>query len=428
MILPKNEKVVIIGAGCFGVSTACHLLQRGYTDVTVLDRSTTLPAPDAASNDLNRIVRSSYDDRFYSELAREAISSWRDREKWGDSYHESGVAVLGTSSDLKAGTYTDESYKNDIALGASVKLLENSDVIRSIFPPQVRTGAFEQSAGYLNHEGGWANAGQGLAVLIDRVKALNGKIFSGMNVTKVVQEDGKTTGVQCNDGTVFNASLVIVASGSWTPSAFPELDLGRVCLATGQCVAMIQLSESEADIYRDCPVVLDFSSGFYVFPPNEGNIVKMAIHAAGYTYFDEPNGTISTPRTITSDPARGLLIPKTALRDLRVQLRKVYPDLAEKPLLGTRLCWYNDSPDGNWVIGRHPKDDSLVIATAGSGHAYKFLPVIGRLVADLIEDKLDTQLVEKFSVDRQVLKVDLSRTGAPVKLDLNDLYQPEDLL
>lgn len=54
MIHPKNESILIVGAGCFGVSTAYHLLQRGYTNVTVVDRAETLPAPDGASNDLNR--------------------------------------------------------------------------------------------------------------------------------------------------------------------------------------------------------------------------------------------------------------------------------------------------------------------------------------------------------------------------------------
>ena len=128
---------------------------------------------------------------------------------------------------------------------------------------------------------------------------------------------------------------------------------------------MVQLSQKEAEIYKDCPVVLDFSSGFYIFPvslhlkdastvaflirrgygqPNEANIVKMAIHSAGYTYFDEANGqgTISTPRTLTSDPVRGLFIPKSVVRDLRMHLKNVYPDLAEKPFSGTRLCWYEN--------------------------------------------------------------------------------------
>jgi len=50
----QRQRVVIIGAGCFGLSTAYHLLIRGYTNITILDRSTVLPAPDASSNDINR--------------------------------------------------------------------------------------------------------------------------------------------------------------------------------------------------------------------------------------------------------------------------------------------------------------------------------------------------------------------------------------
>src|SRR6266849_3602130 len=57
MVISRNDPVVIVGAGCFGISTAYHLLQRGFTDVTVLDRSERLPAPDAASTDLNKSER-----------------------------------------------------------------------------------------------------------------------------------------------------------------------------------------------------------------------------------------------------------------------------------------------------------------------------------------------------------------------------------
>jgi sarcosine oxidase/L-pipecolate oxidase len=57
MVVSRNESIVIVGAGCFGISTAYHLLQRGFTDVTVLDRSERLPAPDAASTDINKSER-----------------------------------------------------------------------------------------------------------------------------------------------------------------------------------------------------------------------------------------------------------------------------------------------------------------------------------------------------------------------------------
>lgn len=57
--LTPSSKIVIIGSGCFGVSTALHLLRRGYKDVTILDRSPILPAPDAASTDINKSEQTS---------------------------------------------------------------------------------------------------------------------------------------------------------------------------------------------------------------------------------------------------------------------------------------------------------------------------------------------------------------------------------
>ncbi|TFK74011.1 FAD dependent oxidoreductase [Pluteus cervinus] len=487
MVLP-DEQIVIVGAGCFGISTAYHLFQRGFTDVTVLDRSPTLPAPDAASNDFNRIVRSSYSDRFYTKLAREAIRSWKKVEEWGDSYHESGVLVLGCAEEpVQVGsapiarnsstpnpsqsptipvpadepgqiptsrtTYTDQSYANDLELGANLVRLESLEAIRgSAFPPGVRIGSshvrgsldnnvdggtVSVNSGYLNHDGGWANAGKGLNLLTNRVVDLGGKLFPGCNVVDLVigqrneEEQPKIVGVKCADGAVFNAAVVIIATGSWTPSAFPGLELNKCCLATGQCIGMIQLTASEAELYKACPVVLDFRSGFYIFPPNEENVVKMAIHSKGYTH---TIGAVSTPRTVTSDPQGGLRIPKVALKALRNNLRELYPDLAGKPFISTRLCWYNDSPDGDWIIGPHPKYAGIFMATAGSGHAYKFLPVIGRLVADSIQACMEPGLARKFAVDREHMHGDLSRAPSiaetrdgPEELNLDELCTIEDL-
>lgn len=142
-----------------------------------------------------------------------------------------GVLVLGSPE--SGGTYVDESYKNDVALGTKVKLLNDGNAIRSTFPSHTPTADFAGCAGYLNRSSGWADAGQGTSMLLDEVKALNGKVLPGMNVTRILREGGQTTGVECSDGTVFDAALVILAAGSWTPSTFPELDLSRICLATG---------------------------------------------------------------------------------------------------------------------------------------------------------------------------------------------------
>ncbi|KAJ6497714.1 FAD dependent oxidoreductase [Mycena sanguinolenta] len=423
----RNGKILIVGAGCFGLSTALALLKRGWTDVTVIDRSSMLPAPDGASNDINRIVRTSYSDDFYSKLAFDAIREWRTRDKWHDAYHESGVLVLGSGSGTD---YAHKAYLHDQDMGLRVVPLDSQAALHQVFPPQAHLGTFGNRTGYLNRDGGWANAGQGIRCIMDQVTALNGKIIPGKDVVELIQHGQKTTGVRCSDGTVFGElELIVIATGSWTGSAFPDLPMGKIFQATGQCISMVQLTPEEGDAYRECPVVLDFASGFYIFPPTEQNVVKIATHSAGYVQSVGAN-KISTPRTITSDPDNGLLIPKSNVKELRDGLRKIYPALAEKPFVATRMCWYNDSFDDDWVIGYHPESDkSLMFATAGSGHAYKFLPVIGRLVADAIEDKLSPELIAKFALDRTPNKFGERRDQlGRQELDLSQLCSPEDLL
>ncbi|KAI0302378.1 FAD dependent oxidoreductase [Multifurca ochricompacta] len=426
----KHESVIVVGAGCFGISTAYHLLQRGFTDVTVIDRSETLPAPDAASTDINKVVRTSYSDIFYTRLARDAIEEWKKTEEWGDTYRESGVLVSGSSDERP---YASKAYINDLTLGVRTVKLDSGDAARAVFPANVKTGiSFERSLGYLNLDSGWALAAQGVEKLMARVITLGGKVVSGMAVVGLMREDGRTSGVRLADGSSISARLVVIASGSWTASTFPELNLGESCLSTGQTIAHIKLTEVEAAPYRNVPVVLDFQSNFYVFPPNDDNIIKFGLHNSGvvhYTHGGTEKKIVSTPRTVSSHGDDGLRVPQSSLKRLRSSLRDVYPDLADKAFTSTRLCWYTDSPDGDWVIGYYPSDTGLFLATSGSGHAYKFLPVIGRIIADAIEGTLDPVIAQKFATDRKHLTFDQSRgLLRPLDLATEQLCLPEDLL
>ncbi|KIY50276.1 FAD dependent oxidoreductase [Fistulina hepatica ATCC 64428] len=423
----QDSHILIIGAGCFGISTAYYLLTRGYHRVTVIERSTVLPAVDSSSNDINRIVRTSYATRFYAELAKEAIGLWKDTSLYGDSYHECGVLTLGGDNPADPQTaYNDASFANDLALGCVVKNVGAGAGIRDVFPPDTPTGDFASCTGYLNKSNGYAVASQGLKRLTAKVVDLGAQIMTGKTVVQLLKTNGRTTGVLCDDGTIIEGSVTVIATGSWTPSTFPDLNLRSASLANGQCVAMIELTEEEAKVYGQCPAVLDFNTGFYVFPPNAERLLKMAFHESGLTH--TVNG-VSTPRTVSTAP-NGLAIPKAKLSALRKSLRAVYPALASKPFVATRLCWYNDTPDSDWLIGYHPADPNIVLATGGSGHAFKFLPVIGRLVADTIQGVLPLELVRKFAVDRAFgPSVDPREapTVSATEIDLNDLCAPDDL-
>lgn len=75
--------------------------------------------------------------------------------------------------------------------------------------------------------------------------------------------------------------------------------------------------------------------------PTSDNVVKVAIHGPGFTQFlpSAQGKPISTPRTIMTHDDNGLRIPQSAVKALRAALARVYPDLAAKPFIGTRLCW-----------------------------------------------------------------------------------------
>ncbi|KAH7883202.1 FAD dependent oxidoreductase [Phlebopus sp. FC_14] len=447
-------KFLIIGAGTFGLSTALHLLQRGYKDVTVLDRAQELPAKDAASTDINKIVRSSYADKFYTELAREAITEWH-KHVWEGCYHACGTLSTGNE-------YMQKAYDNDFQNGANVALLPTAESIRNAFPSSLHSdtdsgndliGDFTGYTGYFNNDGGWAEAERAVSILFRLVRKEGGVVVPGKEVVDLLRNtSGCTEGVRCKDGTVYSADRVIVASGAWTASAFPALELDKRCLATGQTVATVQLTSEEAEQYRQCPVVLNFRTGFYVFPPTSDNIIKFAIHAAGHTHTVVSSATpvtpsdasaastssstvprkVSTPRTILSHPTSsdGLRVPRSALALLREHLRTVYPALANMAWSGTRMCWYTDSPDGDWVIGPYPGDPGLFLATSGSGHAFKFLPNIGRLVADALEGKLDPAVAARFAVDRDVSEARNDERVSQVtqELDVDELCRAEDMI
>ncbi|KAI6168676.1 FAD dependent oxidoreductase [Pisolithus thermaeus] len=454
---PATSKILIIGAGTFGLSTAYHLQEEGFKDITILDKAAELPALDAASTDINKVVRSTYANSFYTQLARDAVARWKD-PMWEGCYHESGVICIG-------GAYADKSYENDVAEGARVSLLPDAERIRSVFPASLRVsehehplqsrrllGDFVDYSGYVNFDGGWAEATRAVRILLDIVIARGAKVESGKEVLALLNssadKSGYTCGAMCVDGSTYPANRVILATGSWTAPSFPGLALDQRCLASGQSLASLQLTHEESERYRDIPVVLDFRSGLYVLPPNRDNVIKIGLHAAGHTHmvtpsafeFSSANATrvprkISTPRTILSHPegSDGLRVPRSILRTIRDRLRVIYPDLAEKPWAGTRMCWYTDSPDGDWVIGHFPGDPGLFLATSGSGHAFKasfFLPNVGRVVVDILRGRADSTTVARFAVDRDISQaLNAERVdNCPQELLPEELCGPEDML
>jgi sarcosine oxidase/L-pipecolate oxidase len=73
-MISRDSRIVILGGGAWGLSTALYLVEAGYCDITILERAKTIPSPYSAAYDLNKIVRAEYEDEFYSRLALVCVS------------------------------------------------------------------------------------------------------------------------------------------------------------------------------------------------------------------------------------------------------------------------------------------------------------------------------------------------------------------
>ncbi|KAJ9151292.1 FAD dependent oxidoreductase [Pleurostoma richardsiae] len=436
------SSVLIVGSGVFGLGTAYALTKRpsfSNTTITVVDRSTepaVFPSPDASSVDTSRIIRADYADPAYAALAAEAQVEWRkngDNELGGQGrYSETGLVLVAdkppspsavgqTSASVgdlppvqaqpskKSGMdYVRASWENvkDIAakdpqLADSISELSGVEAIRGA----VGTGGTSGSWGYINRSSGWADAEKSMAWLYDRVKETGRVQFVNGTVTSLNTAGNAVTGVTVSTGQTLSAELVIVATGAWTGAL---VDLSGQATATGQILAYMDITDAEQAQLAKMPTLLNMTSGLFVITPSN-NVLKVARHAYGYvnptTTVTAPlrppdaatTATVSLPLTHLDDPA--LSIPVSGAAALRSALREMVPlpGIPERPFSRTRLCWYTDTPSGDFLIDYHPHWRGLFVATGGSGHGFKFLPVLGEKIADCVEGQCPPEFRTKWS-------------------------------
>ncbi|KAH7107377.1 FAD dependent oxidoreductase [Auriculariales sp. MPI-PUGE-AT-0066] len=445
--LSKDAPIVICGAGCFGLSTAYALLEQGYTHITLLERAATHPAPDAASTDINKIVRSAYADPVYCELAREAMTLWKNTGIWGHSYKESGVLVL--AKDVAFGK-ENTIFAIEKASGAAVRELPTGADLASALPVSTLPGEFQGRSGYYNPEGGWADASSAISRLAAVVSERGAKLLLGQEVTGLAYGAfGGVSGVRVRGrAESVEGQLVVVACGAWTVPTFadPDLKLNDRMIATGQPITTIQLSPEETERYKDAPVILDFDTGFYCFPPTPDGVLKAARHCIGvvnpgsvseYDLDETPLPVGSLPGYRRPDkqarpnaPSHSA-IPRVEAELIRRVLREVYPELGDRPFSSSRMCWYSDTVDDDWIIDFHSQYDNVLLVTGDSGHGFKFLPNIGRLAVARLEGTLETALAAKFALalDRNEKRIaGSSFAKAPRQtLSSSDLVFAEDM-
>ena len=360
-------RVVVVGGGVFGLASALELRARGW-EVDVLDPGP-VPHPRASSTDVSKVVRMDYGaDDLLTALAARALDGW---ERWNAAwprplFHATGFLLLRREA-MEPGSFEWESFVRAGEHGPAPERLDAAALAAR--HPAWRPGVHVD--GYLSPRAGWAESGEVVGWMAGEARAAGVALREGVAFEGLLEEGSRVAGVRLRGGERVAADRVVVAAGAWTPALLPWL--GGVMRTVGQPVLHLR----PADPGRWRPPAFptwaaDLSrTGWYGFPALPDGRLKIGHHGSGFpVHPDAPDE-----------------VPDRVVERCRAFLAEALPDLADAPVVGRRLCLYCDTFDGDFFIGRDPDREGLVVAAGGSGHGFKFAPVLGPIVADALEGR-----------------------------------------
>lgn len=372
-------RIQIIGAGVFGLSAALELRQRGHT-VQVFDAGP-IPHPEASSTDISKLVRADYGaDVFYTGLMEQAFPLWQAwNERAGEElYRQVGFLLLSEKA-FSEGGFENESYRLLSERGYPLERLDAAGIAQRY--PVFAEGKYEEA--YFNPKAGWATSGRVVELLARWCQEAGVHVAAGEGMKKLLDEKGRIVGFESTSGRKHLADLTILAAGAWTPALLPEL--GQRLRAVGQPVFHLLLPSEKRKVWLNMPGwCADISNtGWYGFPAQENGILKIARHGPG----------------ILPDADGKWSIPQYEWEAFLQFLATALPGLMDVPVAATRVCRYCDSIDSDFLIDLHPNRPGLMVMSGGSGHGFKFAPVLGRIAADVVEGKANP-FAQRFHWER----------------------------
>lgn len=370
----QASHVLVVGGGIYGLAAALELRARGYA-VRLLDRGQ-IPHPLAASTDISKAMRGEYGpDEEYTIMIEQSREGWlRWNDEFGERlYFEYGVTML-TTAPMQPGGYEYESWQIMQRRGHPIERLEGAAIARR-FPAW---NAERYVDGFYSAHAGWTWSGRIVERLTQKARAAGVEILEDQTVDVLLEEGDRITGVRTRAGDEFAADVVVIAAGAWTRTLVPELR--PVLRSSGMPV--FHLRPAAPDLFTP-PRFVNFTAditrtGYYGFPLHpQAGVVKIAYHGPG-------------PQI---DPEHGeRVVTEAETQALRAFLADTFPALVDAPIVYTRRCLYCDTIDEHFLIDAHPQRMGLVVAAGDSGHGFKFGPIYGDLVANVVEGRADWRL------------------------------------
>jgi sarcosine oxidase len=365
--------VAVIGAGVFGAWTA-YELQRSGKRVVLID-------PYGAGNSRSssggesRIIRMGYGaDEIYTRSAQRSLGLWLEFSKRAQEqlFHRTGVLWLAHDDD----PYPARCADTLALVGIPFEKLTTAELAKRY----TQLAITDISWGLLEPDSGALLARRAVrAVVRETIK--EGATYLRESVNTPVGH-GQLESVGTQSGQLVAAEDYVFACGPWLPKLFPDLLLDRICPSRQE--VFFFGAGANADLFSPdaLPIWIDFKEEAYGFPDLEDRGVKLAIDRHGPP-FDPDSGD----RIVTSE----------GLAEVRRYLERRTPLLQDAPVVETRVCQYENTSNGDFLIDRHPDFENVWLVGGGSGHGFKHGPAVGEYVAARIEG-IENGIEPRFSL------------------------------
>jgi N-methyl-L-tryptophan oxidase len=379
LALPEEQvtrrRIAVVGGGLMGVATAYAAARLGGSAVSVdLYEANQVGHEGGASIDSTRLFRHAYGEwSHYTRWAAETFPLWRDLERQSGrplyvksgsvwAAHADNAAIQSATARVFASedpfAFIQNSQLALTALGLPNEVLDGAEYQRR-FPQFASTGVV---AAFLDVNSGVLFAREAVLALRDLGQRLGVSVHEAKRAVEVAPTPA-ACGVGFSDGTSIEADVVVLAINGWLTDVLPSAPL----VVTEQLLHYLVPDPALAEEFEPgrMPFCSWASNGLWVFPSRNG-AVKV--------------GDNNPSRTLRHPTERRMPEPTYRERVLELALEQM-PGLGNATLVQERACFYDYSPDGDFILDRWDEHARLIVACVFSGHGFKFGPLIGQRLA-----------------------------------------------
>jgi monomeric sarcosine oxidase len=354
--------VAVVGAGVFGAWTAYQLRQAG-AEVLLIDAYG--PANSrASSGGESRIIRMGYgQDAIYTRMAQRSFTSWQElfaRINRPQLFQPTGVLWLARKND----SYCEATLKTFQQTKVKFERLEQGELKHCY--PQLELGQI--SWGILEPDSGILMARQAVQAVVAEALAA-GVTYLAAAIRPPKTGPDKLQSITTTSGREIVAGKFIFACGPWLPKLFPE-SLAGLIHVTRQEVFFLGVPAGDDRFNSPAmPTWMDINELIYCLPNLDNRGIKIAIDKHGPQFDPDTGERIVNPESVNA---------------VRAYLARRVPLLADAPVAESRVCQYENTSNGDFLIDRHPEFENAWLVGGGSGHGFKHGPAVGEHLTSLI--------------------------------------------